>query len=57
MVKGKGKGLSEGSNRKGISACRVLTSSNLSYKQKRVKALSSVRKANGEDAHYPLPYR
>lgn len=52
-----GKGLNKGKQRKGVSACRVLTSSNLSYKQKHMKALSSVGRTNGEDAHYPLPYR
>lgn len=57
MVKGKGRTKVKGNNRKGISACCVLTSSNPSYNQEFVKALSGAGSVNGEDAHYPLPYR
>lgn len=55
MVKGKEMAKVKGNNRKGTSACCVLTSSNPSYNQKPVKALSGAGNANGEDAHYPLP--
>ena len=42
MVKGKGRAKVKGNNRKGTSVCRVLTSSNPSYNQESVKALSGV---------------